>query len=366
MWTATPPRGTRMWVPTKLALLAERRPAGPSCSDVARGQLVAAHRGVGVERAGAALDVDPAVAARRAGVARDRVERFLALVQVGGERLQARRALLEVERQQRRHAGARARTASASPKSISSAWAWWIALPSMALASAAPARLPTQRSAIRLCRIERSDMARALRVQGWYFQAPFSILTITRARWSRPRWSVGDMLKTPCAPCTSRAVSSASRSAARNSGVPGLRLLQRLGRGDCHQPAGVPGVGAEGRDRALAVRRLVLGDVVERARPHRVVRRQLRRHQHRARRQVGAVDVLAADAQEVVVGDAVRLVVLAGVAALLQRSLRQHGRRARGGDQDRVGLGGDELQHLAGDRGVGARIALAGDDRSVP
>ena len=35
---------------------------------------------------------------------------------------------------------------------------------------------------------------------GWYFHAPFSIFTITRARWSRPRWSVGDMLKMPCAP----------------------------------------------------------------------------------------------------------------------------------------------------------------------
>ena len=23
--------------------------------------------------------------------------------------------------------------------------------------------------------------------QGWYFQVPFSIFTITRARWSRPR-----------------------------------------------------------------------------------------------------------------------------------------------------------------------------------
>src|SRR6185369_14523393 len=48
----------------------------------------------------------PAVAARRARVARERVEIFLPLVEVGGERLQARRALLEVEREQRRPAGA--------------------------------------------------------------------------------------------------------------------------------------------------------------------------------------------------------------------------------------------------------------------
>ena len=89
----------------ELPLLAEhdRR---PFVQDVARRQLVAAHRRVGVERAGAALDVDPAVAARRAGVARDRVELFLPLVEVGRERLQARRALLEVEREQRRAAGA--------------------------------------------------------------------------------------------------------------------------------------------------------------------------------------------------------------------------------------------------------------------
>ena len=131
MCTATPPRGTRMWVPAKRPFLPSGT-AGPSCTHVARRQLVAAHRRVGVERAGAAFDVDPAVAARRAGVARDRVELFLALVQVRGERLQARRALLEVERQQRRHADA-ARVRSASAKSISSAWAWWIAAPSMAL-----------------------------------------------------------------------------------------------------------------------------------------------------------------------------------------------------------------------------------------
>src|SRR5688572_30923398 len=49
------------------------------------------------------------------------------------------------------------------------------------------------------------------RLQGWYFQAPFSIFTITRARWSRPRWSFSVMLNTPCAPDTSLVCSSASR-----------------------------------------------------------------------------------------------------------------------------------------------------------
>src|SRR6218665_906254 len=65
--------------------------------------------------------------------------------------------------------------------------------------------------------------------QGWYFQAPFSILTITRARWSRPRWSVSDMLKMPCAPGTSRSCSSASRRAMRNSTLPGRALPSAAG-----------------------------------------------------------------------------------------------------------------------------------------
>src|SRR6185369_9622446 len=41
---------------------------------------------------------------------------------------------------------------SASAKSIASACAWCSTLPSIALARRAPSRLPTQRSAIRLCR----------------------------------------------------------------------------------------------------------------------------------------------------------------------------------------------------------------------
>ena len=63
--------------------------------------------------------------------------------------------------------------------------------------------------------------------QGWYFQAPFSIFTITRARWSRPRWSVGDMLKMPCAPGSSLTV--LERVAQRGAELrrAGLGLLQR-------------------------------------------------------------------------------------------------------------------------------------------
>ena len=128
-------------------------------------------------------------------------------------------------------------------------------------------RLPTQRSAIRLCRMERSDMA-APRVvhrdarSGLVLPGPFSILTITRARWSRPRWSVGDMLKTPCAPCTSRADSSASRSARGTRPCPAWpssaparrrRAISRPASQAC-----APKVETE----PLPYRGLVLGDVV--------------------------------------------------------------------------------------------------------
>ena len=63
------------------------------------------------------------------------------------------------------------------------------------------AELPGDRRAVKAGRARADDhRVEVFRAQGWYFQAPFSILTITRARWSRPRWSVGDMLKMPCAP----------------------------------------------------------------------------------------------------------------------------------------------------------------------
>mmetsp|Transcript_6985 Transcript_6985/g.29651 ORF Transcript_6985/g.29651 Transcript_6985/m.29651 type:complete len:571 (-) Transcript_6985:511-2223(-) len=142
----------------------------------------------------------------------------------------------------------------------------------------------------------------------------------------------------------------------------GRGLLQRLGRSRCEQQTGIPGMAAEGRHRALAVGGLVLGDVVLGALLDRVVGGQLGRHQHRAGRQQRAFDILAADAQEVVVGNAVGLVDLAGIAALLQRLLRQGRGRAGTGDQDGVGLGRDKLEHLAGDRRVRAVVAFAGDD----
>ncbi|KAG0890893.1 hypothetical protein G6F32_017551 [Rhizopus arrhizus] len=45
---------------------------------------------------------------------------------------------------------------------------------------------------------------------------------MTRERSSKPAWSVGDILNTPCEAARSFTPSSASRMATRNSGVPGL------------------------------------------------------------------------------------------------------------------------------------------------
>jgi hypothetical protein len=71
---------------------------------VRRRQLVAAHAGVGEQGARAAFDVDPTVGARGARQVRNRIQFFLALDQVQGQRLQARGALLEIQRHQARHA----------------------------------------------------------------------------------------------------------------------------------------------------------------------------------------------------------------------------------------------------------------------
>ena len=88
--------------------------------------------------------------------------------------------------------------------------------------------------------------------------------------------------------------------------------------------------------------------------------RQLCRHQYRTGGQVGAFHVFAADAQKVVIGDAVSLVELATEAAFLERALWQYRRCARGGDQHRIGLGGHYFEHLTGHRRVGAVVAFVG------
>ena len=119
---------------------------------------------------------------------------------------------------------------------------------------------------------------------------------------------------------------------------------------------------AEGADTALAMSGFVLGDVFQGRLLHRVVVRQLGGDDHRADRQEGALDILAANAQEVIVGDAVGLIDQALVALFLQRLLRQGRRGAGTTDQHGIRLGGDDLENLTGHRGVVALIALVGDD----
>ena len=86
---------------------------------------------------------------------------------------------------------------------------------------------------------------------------------------------------------------------------------------------------AEGRAAAGAVLRFVLGDVLGGRFLDGVAVRQLLVDEHRADRQDRAVAVLADDAQEVGVGDAVRLVDLALVAARDELLLRRRRRRSR-------------------------------------
>jgi len=64
-------------------------------------------------------------------------------------------------------------------------------------------------------------------------QAPSRTAIMTRPRWSKPLWSVSVMLYTPCVPISSRVCSSPSRSAARNSFVPGFALFAASGIACC-------------------------------------------------------------------------------------------------------------------------------------
>ena len=241
------------------ALLAQRHRRA-FVHQVARGQLVAADAGVREQRAGAALDVDPAVGARRAGVgARSRRAASLRSFRYFGERLQARGALLEVDAPA---APARRRCARGDRLAEVDLVGVRVATARPLMALAAPRRR-ARRPSGRRCSFAGSHevgMRARLRatVQGWYFQAPFSILTITRARWSRPRWSVGRHVED--AVRAGQLLDLLERVAQRRAELrrAGLRLLQRHRHRGGHQQAGVPGVGAEGRDRALAVGRFVL------------------------------------------------------------------------------------------------------------
>ena len=198
MCTATPRRGTRMCVPAKPPFLPSDI-AGPSCTTLPDGSSLPPIDGVGEQRAAAAFDVDPAVAARRAGVA-PTPRTALPCARSGTSASAFRRA---------------ARCWKSSASSVAAAGAARErqrlgevelvgvrvvdAPPSMALARRRPrgCRPSGRRSGFagRACRWRNarrgaggSERTRERRAsQGWYFQAPFSIFTMTRARWSRPR-----------------------------------------------------------------------------------------------------------------------------------------------------------------------------------
>src|SRR2546422_6792655 len=91
--------------------------------------------------------------------------------------------------------------------------------------------------------------------------------------------------------------------------------------------ARIPGIRAERSHAAGAVRSFVEPDVLLGALLCRVRLGQLARDDHRAGRHERAFDVLAADAQEVVVGDAMIEVKPALVAVLDERARRQRRRR---------------------------------------
>ena len=143
----------------------------------------------------------------------------------------------------------------------------------------------------------------------------------------------------------------------------GARLagLEGGGHGFFDQLVGVEGIGAEGRHAARAVLGLVELDVFQRRLLGGVRIGQLGRHRHRPDRQDAALDGLAADLQELFIGRRVGLVDLALVAALGERGVGQRGRGAGAGDHHRVGPGCHQLEHLAAHRGVGAVVALDGD-----
>ena len=84
------------------------------------------------------------------------------------------------------------------------------------------------------------------------------------------------------------------------------------------------------------------------------------RHQHGACGQQRAFHILAAYAQEVSIGHAVGLVVLALVAALFERLFGQCCGRAGACNQHGIRLGTHDLECLASYRGVGAREGFGG------
>ncbi|MNS66935.1 hypothetical protein D3C72_1001660 [compost metagenome] len=135
---------------------------------------------------------------------------------------------------------------------------------------------------------------------------------------------------------------------------------RRLQRALQHQ-AGVPGVGGEYRHGVLAIGGFVALRQVHGDGSYGIGGVQLAGHNHRPYGEQGAFGVLAGDAQELAVGDAVGLVDAALIAPFTQGFLRQCARRARRGHQNGIRPRTQQFQCLCGDAGVGLHIAFGGD-----
>src|SRR5690606_8099905 len=75
----------------------------------------------------------------------------------------------------------------------------------------------------------------------------------------------------------------------------------------------------------------------------------------------GPFDVLLAELEEARVQYGGRVVDVPREPALDERAVRDRGHGAGGPDEDGVGLGGEDPEHLARHRGVGASEPLVGD-----
>ena len=95
--------------------------------------------------------------------------------------------------------------------------------------------------------------------------------------------------------------------------------------------------------RALSELLLVGRDVVLRNFLDRVRIRNLVDHEHRPCREHRALDLFLADPDEVVGGNAMRLVDRSLVALVAQRNLRQYARASDASHEHGIGLGTDKL-----------------------
>ena len=125
---------------------------------------------------------------------------------------------------------------------------------------------------------------------------------------------------------------------------------------DCRQIAGLCRIAADGPFR------LVFLNEIERNLLHRVVVGKIGGCYHRTSRHARIFDRLAAGIDERLRHRAVGMIDAAVIALVLQRDMRQHRRGAGRADKDRIRRTRQNLQHRRRDRGIGAVVALAGND----